>query len=146
MVAYKVELQGPLLLFFPENYYSLTSLQQPPWGQKKVATVERLKQEWMYGLSAKKENGRCREVAIVERWPLVDVQPYMQYLSYDNVKLHFVPKKFFRYKWLKKWKIIKPSPQIVVTVGYERWLLRRDSNCKAITGKILVFWGSGFLR
>jgi len=31
-----------------------------------VATVERLKQELMYGLSAKK-NGQCREVAVVER-------------------------------------------------------------------------------
>ena len=27
----------------------------------------------MYGLSAKK-NGRCREVAVVERWPLVKVR------------------------------------------------------------------------
>ena len=42
--------------------YSWTSLQQPPWGQKKVAVVERLKQEWKCGLSAKK-NGCCREVA-----------------------------------------------------------------------------------
>ena len=32
-------------------------------GQKKVATVERFKQESMYGLSAKK-TGRCREVAV----------------------------------------------------------------------------------
>ena len=35
----------------------------PPWGQKKVTIVERLKQEWMYGLSAKK-NCCCWEVAI----------------------------------------------------------------------------------
>ena len=35
-------------------------------GQKKVAVVERYKQESMYGLSAKK-------VAVVERWPLVEV-------------------------------------------------------------------------
>ena len=32
-------------------------------GQKKVAIVERFKQESMYGLSAKK-SGRCREVAV----------------------------------------------------------------------------------
>ena len=31
-------------------------------GQKKVAVVERLKQESVYGLSAKK-GGRCREVS-----------------------------------------------------------------------------------
>ena len=35
-----------------------------PWGQKKVAIVERLKQELMHGLSAPK-NGHCREVAVV---------------------------------------------------------------------------------
>ena len=29
-----------------------------------MATVERLKQESMYELSAKKKNGRCREVAV----------------------------------------------------------------------------------
>ena len=38
-------------------------------GQKKVAIVERFKQELMYGLSAKK-------AAIVERWPLVEVRLY----------------------------------------------------------------------
>ena len=38
-------------------------------GQKKVAVVERFKQESVYGLSAKK-------VAIVERWPLVEVRLY----------------------------------------------------------------------
>ena len=42
---------------------SWTSLQRPPWGQKKVVIVERLKQEWIYNLSAKK-NGRCRDVAV----------------------------------------------------------------------------------
>ena len=38
-------------------------------GQKKVAVVERFKQESMYGLSAK-------IVAVVERWPLVEVRLY----------------------------------------------------------------------
>ena len=33
-------------------------------GQKKVAVVERFKQESMYEVSAKK-NGRCRELALV---------------------------------------------------------------------------------
>ena len=33
---------------------------------KRVAVVERFKQESMHGLSAKK-SGRCREVVIVER-------------------------------------------------------------------------------
>ena len=42
-----------------------------------VAVVERFKQEVMYGLSAgTKKSGRCREVAVVERWPLVEVRPY----------------------------------------------------------------------
>ena len=47
--------------------YNWTSLQRPSqWWQKKVAMVERLKQKWMYGLSAKK-NGCCRQVAVLER-------------------------------------------------------------------------------
>ena len=32
-----------------QEYYSWTSLQRPPWGQKKVAIVERFKREPMYG-------------------------------------------------------------------------------------------------
>ena len=55
--------------------YSGTSLQRPPWRQKKVAIVERFKQESMYGLSAK-TNDCCTEEAIVERWPLVEVRLY----------------------------------------------------------------------
>ena len=40
-----------------------------------VAVVERFKQELMYGVSAgKKKYGRYREVAVVERWPLVEVR------------------------------------------------------------------------
>ena len=31
---------------------------------RQVTVVERLKQEWMHGLSAKKNGGRCREVAV----------------------------------------------------------------------------------
>ena len=43
-----------------------------------VAVVERFKQEVMYGLSAgTKKSGRCREVAVVERLPLVEVRLYM---------------------------------------------------------------------
>ena len=43
-----------------------------------VAVVERFKQEVMYGLSAgTKKSGRCREVAVVERWPLVEVRLYL---------------------------------------------------------------------
>ena len=39
-----------------------------------MAVVERFKQESMYGLSAKK-------VAIVERWPLVEVRLYLKQVS-----------------------------------------------------------------
>ena len=39
------------------------SKKRSPQGQKKVAVVERRKQESMYGLSAKK-SGRCREIAV----------------------------------------------------------------------------------
>ena len=28
----------------------------------------------------------------------------------------------------------------VVAVAYRRWSFTRDSNCKALSGKILVFW------
>ena len=45
---------------------------------KEVAVVERFKQELMYGLSAgTKKSGRYREVAVVERWPLVEVRLYI---------------------------------------------------------------------
>ena len=45
-----------------------------------VAVVERFKQEVMYGLSAgTTKSGRCREVAVVERWPLVEVRLYLKF-------------------------------------------------------------------
>ena len=47
--------------------YSGNSPQRLPLGQKKVAIVERFKQESMCALSAKK-------AAVVERWPLVEVR------------------------------------------------------------------------
>ena len=53
-----------------------------------VAVVERFKQELMYGLSAgTKKSGRCREVAVVERWPLVEVRLYFHLV--DNEVLLF---------------------------------------------------------
>ena len=45
-----------------------------------MAVVERFKQESMYGLSAK-NSGRCKEVAIVERWPLLEVRLYLKKVS-----------------------------------------------------------------
>lgn len=50
--------------------YSWISLKRPSWGQEKVAiverctVVERFKQASMYGLLAKKKNGRGREVTV----------------------------------------------------------------------------------
>ena len=40
----------------------------------------------------------------------------------------------------KQWKIINRRAQKVVAVAYRRWSFTRGSNCKALTGKILVFW------
>ena len=34
----------------------------------------------------------------------------------------------------------------MVAVAYRRWLFTRSSNCKASTGKVLVFWIGGRLR
>ena len=34
----------------------------------------------------------------------------------------------------------------MVAVAYRRWSFTRGSNCKALTGKILVFWIGGRLR
>ena len=34
----------------------------------------------------------------------------------------------------------------MVAVAYRRWLFTRGYNCKALTGKILVFWIGGRLR
>ena len=33
----------------------------------------------------------------------------------------------------------------MVTVAYRRWSFTRDSNFKALTGKVLVFWIGGRL-
>ena len=54
-------------------FYCVTrhsSPQRPPWGQTKVAVVERFKQESKYGLSTGAKKGGCyNEVAVVESWP-----------------------------------------------------------------------------
>ena len=51
------------------------------------------------------------------------------------------------YKRLKPMEIIKPSdPNSVVAVAYRRWSFTRGTNCKAFTGKVLVFWLDGRLR
>ena len=53
-----------------------------------VAVVERFKQVLMYGLSAgTKKSGLYREVAVVERWPLVEVRLYLHctYFVHLNV-------------------------------------------------------------
>ena len=34
----------------------------------------------------------------------------------------------------------------MVAIAYRRWLFTRSSNCKAFTGKVLVFWIGGRLR
>ena len=48
---------------------------------RQVTVVERLKQEWMHGLSAKKT------VAAVERWPLVEVRITVSWISYSCLHL-----------------------------------------------------------
>ena len=45
----------------------------------------------------------------------------------------------------KQWKIINRQAQKVVVVAYRRWSFARGSNCKALTGKFLVFWIGGHL-
>ena len=74
----------PFIYHFWQKRYpfciQLNLSQWSSWGQKEVAIVERLKQEWMYGLSTKK-NGRCRVGAVVERWPLVKVWLYLLLLT-----------------------------------------------------------------
>lgn len=43
-----------------------------------VAFVERSEQESIYGLSpGTKRGGSCKEMAVVERWTLVEVQLYV---------------------------------------------------------------------
>ena len=49
------------------------------------------------------------------------------------------------YKRLKTTKIINRQAQKLVAVAYRRWLFTRGSNCKALTGKVLVFWIGGRL-
>ena len=42
-------------------------------------------------------------------------------------------------------KSLNFQAQKVVAVAYRRWSFTRGSNCKALTGKILVFWIGGRL-
>ena len=44
-------------------------------AEKKLSVVERFRQDSMHGLSAgTKKSGRCRELAVEERWPFVEVR------------------------------------------------------------------------
>ena len=43
-------------------------------------------------------------------------------------------------------KSLNFQSQKVVVVAYRRWSFTRGSNCKALTGKMLVFWIGGSLR
>ena len=52
---------------------------------KKLAVVKRLFWQ-LFGLSAGKKNGCCKQEAIVERWPLVEVRLYT-YLRFLNIHL-----------------------------------------------------------
>jgi len=49
------------------------------------------------------------------------------------------------YKRLKTKKIINRQAQKKLAVAYRRWSFTRRSNCKALTGKILVLWIGGRL-
>ena len=50
------------------------------------------------------------------------------------------------YKRLKTMEnIIYRQTRRVVAVAYRRWSFTRDSNCKALTGRILGFWIGGLL-
>ena len=42
-------------------------------------------------------------------------------------------------------KSLNFQAQKVVTVAYRRWSFTRGSNCKALNGKVLVFWIGGLL-
>ena len=46
----------------------------------------------------------------------------------------------------KQWKITNRQIKKVVAVAYRRWVFTRNSNFKALTGKIWVFWMGGRLR
>ena len=67
-----------VLSFLQLNVSTTASLGTEEKGHcREVAVVERLKQEWIYGLSAKKK-------AVVERWPLVEVRLYLIEISIGN--------------------------------------------------------------
>ena len=42
-------------------------------------------------------------------------------------------------------KALNFQAQKVVAVAYRRWSFIRNSNCKALTGKVLLFWIGGRL-
>ena len=44
------------------------------------------------------------------------------------------------YKSLKTMENFNHKAQKLVVVAYKRWSFTRGSNCKASTGKIVVFW------
>ena len=48
--------------------------------------VGRFKPESMYGLSfGTKQSGLCRKVAVVERWPVVEVQSTVHHMIFSEV-------------------------------------------------------------
>ena len=49
------------------------------------------------------------------------------------------------YKGLKTMENINRQAPKMVLVAYGRWSFTRGSNCKALTGKILVLWIGGRL-
>ena len=49
------------------------------------------------------------------------------------------------YKSLKTMELINHQAQKVVAVAYRRWSFTRGSNCKALTGKVLLVWIGGCL-
>ena len=68
-----------------------------------MAVVERFKQELMYGLSAgTKKSGRCREVAIVERWPLVEVRLYVRATKREYLKKSVSNSKMVSFSGVQK--------------------------------------------
>jgi len=78
---------------------------RPPWGKKKVAVVDRRKQESTYGLSAKKI-GRCREVAVC--WEVAVIEgPTVNMVKHTFFRWGAVKDKQF--SWIIVMSMILPS-------------------------------------
>ena len=85
-------------------------------GHWEVAVVERLKQEWMYGLSAKKKSS-CKVGAVVKRGPLVEEDCVHISTLFSNLQTFT---EAYRWKLLNYFKVLIFLLQLSLRARWEQ--------------------------